>query len=247
MLSPEEYFVYSQLMRAGYVVDLYDAHNSYNRLVGFCDEQLSEDQKNVWICLRQLLSKSDDPLHSPDPHLKETAESMHSIGDHIRNPPTNDSVENVHSDDQTAWTETNASTIPTRKRKHDISPPLEHKAESFLDNLLDEPSVREFSSIFKQIQVIQLTPFDNNCSGKEKSNTESFKIVFDLFAGNADHRKSDPDPPTHRIVVCPKNRGVPTRQEMFQLYSSQSFRTPILVVFVNELMSMQAYVYVMSS
>lgn len=232
-------------MRAGYVVDLHDALNSYNRFQGFGDvRQPSEEQKLVWSCLQELLSNSNDPLQSNDPQLKATAESMRSIADRIRNPhPV--TPEDFESDDESTWNTTINPILSSRKRKHDISFPVEHKNELFLDKLLDEPSVRDFDSIFKQIQVIHLTPLDTECT--EDSQLESPEIVFDLFVGNADHRKSDPGPPTHRIVVCPKNRNVPTRNRILQMYTHLAFRTPILVVFVNELMSMQAYLYVMTS
>lgn len=245
-ISPEAYFVYSHLMRAGYVVDLHNPDNDYNRLSGFEDQpEMTEDQKIVWTCLQQLLSKSADPLQSNDPHLKATAESMQSIAEYIRKPHSQTSFDRTEfEEDHTTWNTTN-SELSSRKRKHDLAFPIEHKNEQFLDKLLDEPNVKGFASIFQQIQVIQLSPLDE--MPLEENHTENFEIVFDLFTGNADHRKSDPGPPTHRIVVCPKNRNVPTRQDILRLYTKLSFRTPILVVFVNELMSIQAYVYGISS
>lgn len=234
-------------MRAGYVVDLHDANNSYNRLDGFGEhQQISKKQQSVWTCLQQLLSNSENPLQSTDPYLRTTAESMRSIADRIRNPQSYPHLNLSESTDDsaTSWNTTKSLEL-SRKRKHEISIPVEHKNEPFLDKLLEDSNIRDFSLVFNNIQVIHLTNLEVNCN--DYGQTESFEIVFDLFAANADHRKSDPGPPTHRIVVCHKNRDVPTRKDIYQIYSKLTFRTPILVVFVNELMSMQAYVYVMSS
>lgn len=234
-------------MRAGYVVELHDNGKSYNSQskINYV-RQPSAEQNIVWACLQQLLTKSGNPLQSKNPHIKATAMSMKRIADRIRSPQEFDQTTDLEPQDSSTWpTSLKPSLLPSRKRSHAISFHNEHKNERFLDTLLDEPNVREFTSIFRELQVIQLTAL--NDTFKTGTTHNRIEIVFDLFAANADHRKSNPAPPTHRIVVCTTNADVPTRHEILRLYTKLAFRTPILVIFVNELMNMQAYVYVVSS
>lgn len=240
-LSAEAYFVYSNLTRAGYVVELHDPSRSFDRLTDFKDAKEDTTQKCVWTCLEQLLTRSDKPLQSSDMQLRETAASMQTIADQIRNPSQQLRTEPLESNPISTW-----NARPSRKRPRSKSPPREHRAEPFMDILFEEPNehLRLFRDTFAQLQVIQLSPLDLADSSDDLNQAE---ITFDLFAGNAEYRKSSPGPPSFRVVVCSKSQGVPTRQSIFRLYEKQAFRTPIMVALVNEMMGMQAYVYVMSS
>lgn len=114
---------------------------------------------------------------------------------------------------------------------------IDNEIISPLDILLPDDRIpNQFNHIFRQLQVF-------NCSGVPLEHESDLKFDFDLYASNTYYKKSNPGLPIYRIIVVKDGTVPPNRGEIEQCYLQQKHRIPIILVFVNELMSMKAFLY----
>lgn len=233
-------------MRAGYILEIYD-QTELNRFQQSIDRtlHLPEHIACVWQCLFEKLTKSkhifNDELHS------KTRKSMQELADKIMKP--NQSLETTNMIDadvpMTDWN----TTLPVKRKystdSNDSTEDCGNKKSKITDNvqldilLPDHRIPNKFNHVFNQLQIIQL----KDVYEEFENNHEAFKFNFDLYVYNGIYKKSCPGLPNFRIIVLKDEDVAPTRSQILKLYLEQKHRVPIIVVFVNELMAMNAFVY----
>lgn len=262
-VTAEAYFVYSNLMRAGYVAELHDPANDQRWPsppavpANFRDAREAKRQsqrytKCVWQCYELLQSDRLDSVaaDSSDELLKTTAVAMSAIADKIRNPAD---VTDIPSDDDVdeqdhGW---NAQAVELKRKPKECAQkskaPIskEYPAELFLDHILiadQSPEMERFQNVFRTIRTVEISA--SHAPNRDRQTAETaLRFDFDLFIATSSFRKSDPGQPDYRIVVRRSTDGVPSRRTILQTFLRQSHRARILVVFVSGAMSMQAYSY----
>lgn len=234
-------------MKAGYILELFNKENDKKQPIEYSKEiQLTPSDATAWQCLKVLLNPDTSSVDENDELYQKTKQSMKELADKIKTPSVHFENEPSTSNTNDDWLLSNkidmkrklkdkCDTSKCKKFKLDLN--SEFKAEPYLDILLDDPNVHKFSKIFSKIQTIQLTEVDFS----ESSTQTNLNFQFDLYVANSNFKKSDPGQPNYRVIVL--EDAVPTRQSIVQLYLTQSFRAPILVIFVNDVKSMQAFLY----
>lgn len=266
-VTAEAYFVYSTLMRAGYVAELHDSANDRRpqqaaTTVNFRDAKaakLEQQQFNncVWQCyaLLQTNQLATVAASCTDEMLKSTALAMSACADRIRKPEAGDATSDATSegdDDEEDVSDSGWNVQPVelkRKSKENasIKAPAnskEYPAELFLDrHLIADRSAEmvRFQNVFRTIRTINIThskqPSGSHCAEL------ALRFDFDLFIATSSFRKSNPGQPDYRVIVRRSADGVPSRRAILQTFLRQSYRSRILVVFVSAAMTMQAYSY----
>lgn len=265
-VTAEAYFVYSNLMRAGYVAELHDRANDRHQPSApaapsnFRDARKAKQQSRqytqcVWKCYALLQSNrlASVAADSKDPMLKSIAAAMNAIADKIRSPVFEAfGVSNATSDDDdnevdNGW---NVQAVdlkrnPKESPQKNAPTSKEYPAELFLDrNLIADqsPEMGRFQNVFRTIRTIEISSSYTQNRDRQ-TDEQGLRFDFDLFIATSSFRKSDPGQPDYRIVVRKSTDGVPSRRAILQTFLRQSHRARILVVFVSGAMSMQAYSY----
>lgn len=251
-ISAPSYFVYAQLMRAGYVVELYDDDNDNKSSV----DHLADETKRralIWHCLYTSLGQQPAvarrqnvsvpvAVDDNDPMYMEIKQSFVDIADCIRNQISSGNS----SADSTGENWLHGARLKGKPinvpKKRKLCTPDQSKP---LDILLPDIDAA-FHDVFTELQCIQLTPTDEDVMGE--SDEEEMYFDFDLFDANANYRKSEPGQPAYRVIVIDtvkkkKRTQLSSRKAISRCYFRQRNRLPVLVVFVNDTMAMQAFLY----
>lgn len=252
-ISAPLYFVYAQLMRTGYVVELFNKANDL-RSTATCSADASTKRAYIWHCLYECLGQKQPATRmelkrnpsADDPIYLETKKLFNDMDECIR---TQVSVSSVSDDgDGENWLH------GARLKGKPINTPKKSKRKlcttnksAPLDILLPEIDAA-FQSVFEKLQFIQLTPMEQGMTDDE-SMMDEISFDFDLFDANTNYRKSDPGLPAYRVIVIdtatqsPAQNPAPSIQAVSRCYFGQRHRVPVLIVFVNDTMAMQAFLY----
>lgn len=258
----EKYFIYSNLSKAGYNVQLHRKHiqldqGNINSTQLNYTKDISMADKCVWRCLfedlKQPTSSKDNNQEADELYLK-TKENMKNIENAIRNQRAvnvmDEGLIDVRGNWQIAIDKAKSRKDYSRKRKMEMYPlpstskkiPQSHyTTDKFLDVLTYEEDVCNFQKIFDQIQVIQLEQI--TCDDGEDSTISDVEFDFDLYLAQPSFKQSDPGPPNFRILIIKSNEQSPTRETIVKAYLKPAVRAPILVFYVNELMRVSAFLH----
>lgn len=266
-MSLEKYFIYSNLSKAGYIVQPHRRHINVNRGGNNNSNQRgwSKDitlaDKCVWRCFyedlkqpRKQPTSSQDISQEVDELYAKVKQNMKNIEDAIKSQRSLRLNDNGSSDESDNWQiaidkvktrrecsrKRKLESIPVPSTSKKISKSDLQPTDRFLDVLTYEQDVCSFRKIFDEIQVIQL---DRSCDNVEGSNASDLEFDFDLYAAQPGFKQSDPGPPNFRILIFKSNKPPPTRKLIVKAFLKPTIPAPVLVFYVNELMRVSAFLY----
>lgn len=250
--SHERYFIYSNLSKAGYIVQPHRQHIQViqKKSIGWA-KNITPADKCVWRCLfedlKQPTSSQDVSQDDNELYLK-VKQNMKNIADSIKGQRTViDSELNDEADNwQSAIVNVKSRKESSRKRKMEPSTSkklskLECTTDKFLDVLTYEQDVCNFRKIFDEIQVIQLDR--TYCHHSVDSIQSDLEFDFDLYLARNSFKQSDPGPPNFRILIFKSNKKPPTRELIVNAFLKPTVPAPVLVFYINELMRVSAFLY----
>lgn len=262
--SHEKYFIYSNLSKAGYIVQPHRRHIQVNR--GYSNsiplnwsKVITPADKCVWRCLfedlKQPTSSKDISQETDELYLK-VKQNMKNLEDAIKSQHTLGVIDIGLNDEPDNWQsaidKVKARKDSSRKRKIEPNPPpppstskrisnLEYKTDRFLDVLTYERDVCNFRKIFEEIQVIELDR--THCDNTENSISSDLEFDFDLYLAQSGFKQSDPGAPNFRILIFKSNQQPPTRELIVKAFLRPTVPAPVLVFYINELMRVSAFLY----
>ena len=243
----------------GYIVEQFNINNDKKEpLVFSYKKELNSNEICVWKCLTDKLNRRpakvnvDDFNNIDNEQYIKIKQSMDLFADDIKMQRNKNNM----TADVTHWKtrivtkrksdkDTNSRIEPKRfKSSVGISVPEEYKADKFLDILLhQESNVKNFQEIFEEIQIIKLTNSDRDSSSRIGQD-DKLEFTFDLYLPVTNYKRTNPGVPNYRIVVINVEiQKCPTRQAICDLYFRQNFRSPIIVILVNQMKTFQAFIY----
>ncbi|XP_017864092.1 PREDICTED: uncharacterized protein LOC108614465 [Drosophila arizonae] len=238
------YFVYSALTRAGYIVV---RHQEGYRTAS--SDVVTKDDC-IWALLDASLSNKPVPLHiKVSQFYNATFERMVQLKQQIKNQCSEASTDEISINN-----EPNAFKFDTRKRRAQSEPEEELASKrasttgrSLIDALKDEASYRKFQQTFEKLDIVRLQSEDYHCD--VDSTIRTFKITFDLHLHNDGFRRSAPKTPTFSVIILQHDEPFPTHIEMLHCQRQQmraEERAPLLVISVSESKHIQAFLYYIS-
>lgn len=252
-MAAETYFVYSTLMRSGFVAELFDEANdrrpaTKNHRFDGKNRSDKEAVRCIWKCYELLESGKIAASGGKNELVRQTFESMVRIANRIRNQDGIVAEDDEEDDD--AW-DTNI-VAPKRKpqanQRRDST--NEYRAKPLLDALMlgdTSAGMTRFRNLFDDIQMIKITIAPNELKKTTENSARTqpppLRFDFDMFVASSKFRKSEPGWPDYRIIVRKSEDGPPCRRAIVQAFLRQQFRARILVVFVSGAMAMQAFGY----
>lgn len=252
----EKYFIYSNLSKAGYIVQPHHDHIPNLDIPQFSNtKEISMADKCVWQCLYEKLKQttsSDDNNHQADELYAKIKQNMTLIGEAIRNQSISTvmKVDEGIDDELGNWKNVAVKTTAkdcSRKRKIDWNAipstskniqRSEFTTDRFLDVLTHEQDVVNFKTIFRDIQVIELESL--SC---ENVDDICLEFDFDLYLPQSGFKQTNPGPPNYRILIFKSNEPPATRELICKSFLKPASPAPVLVFYVNEFMRINAFLY----
>lgn len=247
------YFVYSTLTRAAYIVVKHrktayrDTPPSTLSAEASLRETLVTSEDCIWALLEEAVSHKPLPEHiKASPYYDQALSRMSDLKQQIishSTPATDDNMVNFKFD--------------TRKRRAQSEPKEEEQAvpkrmcpvrtsQSLVDQLKEEASYTKFKEIFQKLDIVQLARADHD--NPTEPTLRSFKISFDLHLHNEGFRRSAPKTPYFSVIILPPDEPFPTHSEMVRCLQQQlpHGAPPLLVISVSESKQIQAFLYYIS-
>lgn len=247
------YFVYSALTRAGYIVVKHRqaAHRDVPAPTLAAEASLRKtpvtSETCIWALLAEAVSHKPVPEHiKASPYYDLALSRMLVLKQQIINqstPATDDNIANFIFD--------------TRKRRAQSEPKEEEwsvpkricparTSQSLVDQLKEEPTYANFREIFQKLNIVQLARADHD--NPSEPTLRSFNISFDLHLHNEGFRRSAPKTPYFSVIILPPDEPFPTHSEMVRCLQQQlpHGAAPLLVISVSESKQIQAFLYYIS-
>lgn len=244
------YFVYSALTRAGYIVVKHRkaAHKEAPAPILAAEATPVTSEACIWALLAEAVSHKPVPEHiKASPYYDLALSRMSVLKQQIisqSTTATNDNVANFQFD--------------TRKRRAQSEPKQEEEqtvpkrmcptriSKSLVDQLKEEPTYTKFREIFQKLNIVQLARADHDNSSEPTQ--RSFNISFDLHLHNEGFRRSAPKMPYFSVIILPADEPFPTHSEMVRCLQQQlpHGAAPLLVISVSESKQIQAFLYYIS-
>lgn len=253
----EKYFIYSNLSKAGYIVQPHRQHIQANQenLIEFSPtKNIAPADKCVWRCLLEDLKQptsSGNDISQVDHELYlKVKQNMKNIEEAIKNQRSHDVNDNGEEEEADNWqnaiVKVKARRKSSRKRKSEASTSkrlseLECTTNRFLDVLTYEQDVCNFQKIFDDIQVIQLDR--THCDNTDGSSDSDLEFDFDLYSARSNFKQCDPGPPNFRILIFKSHQQPPIRESIVKAFLKPTVPAPVLVFYINDLMRVSAFIY----
>jgi len=228
----ETFYVYSFLLRAGYIVSEYNStiDKARHRTAQRKDVNNKEDEM-IWCVLKERLSQpyKRELVQQERQLYEDTKMKMDSICEKITGQTTTHQDELMIADERAS-------------HKRMISPEREGEGEegnkrcrleevdelNFLDILKTELECYAYQEAFNKFSYIKRS------SKKREGN---LRVHFDIFLPKTNIKRSE-DLPNYRMVVVKSSDNFPSIQKLESLKRQQIYNLPIVIAIVTESMAL---------
>lgn len=222
LLTLKEYLVYSTISRNGFSVKFYQPRSENLK------RKLSDYTSLVWNRLDELLNRPTSSLIVNEEMCEQVKADMDKNHSAFRVPQK--------------IIDLKEEPLASQKRKAspadrvDAVKKFKSSASSLLDGLTEEPDYKRFETVFSQINV--------NILAMEQCDRESseFRFRFDVFNPKENKNAKKTTLPNYRVIVA-DDGTMPDRNDLVYLQENDVHDCPILVVVVDESLSLNAYLY----
>lgn len=266
-----EYLVYSNLMRAGYILVKHQNRH-------FQTQQINTESDCVWAILEaELQNESVADYIKKTPYYPKVKQKFDQIKNQIQNQTNN--YNQSHTNAYDTDIEFSIKLRPNLKRKqeeemenywHTAKRHCNYALNVFQHSLVaflkDEDEYKQFKETFEKFDLVPLKlnakqkaqiEFEGADIDEEDEETKieeeiikalliKYPINFDVYLHNEGFRKSSPHLPNFRVIVLPPQQRFPTHDEIYFIHRQQLNPVPLLIVSVNESKQMQAFLYYFS-
>ncbi|KAM7356053.1 tRNA splicing endonuclease subunit 54 [Cochliomyia hominivorax] len=271
-LKYQEYLVYSNLTRIGFIVVKHQNKN-------FPKHQINSEIDCVWAILEaELQNDTVADYIKKTPFYGKVKQKFDLIKNIIKNQTESENVIKPDEEKETLSQELNfqEKIKPNLKRKasgetqnewlrakRHCNYNLNITNRSFVDFLKEEDEYKQFKETFEKFDIVPLKrnekkrnkeskKEDEEDSSESESDSEmnnlniNYRINFDVYLHNDGFRKSSPHLPNFRVIVLDTEQRFPTHDEIYHTHRQQLNPVPLLIVSINDSKQMQAFLYYFS-
>lgn len=262
----QEYFVYSNLTRVGYILvrhqnkhfPKHQINSEYDCVWAILDAELQEETVADYIKKTPYYAKVKQKFDLIKKKITTQMDGEQKLVEKIEITTTSNDLnfqEKLKPNFKRKATDNLQNEWLTAKRHCNYI--VNNSTHSLVDFLKDEDDYKKFKEIFEKFDIVPLkqnekkkgAEYDSEESDNEPESVvvqNNYHINFDVYLHNEGFRKSSPHLPNFRVIVLRTEQRFPTHDEIYHIYRQQLNAVPLLIVSVNDSKQMQAFLYYFS-